>query len=129
MWPFRKFRIKFNHDPEMFCLRLVPSWFSSDYINYKYTANGGLTWKYVHCAEEPLYGRLDYDWRWNIISHQFKPSSNFDYEKEKFGSYQKILDYEAIQWKKYTEGDKKHCQERSDYYQRKADKLKELNQC
>jgi hypothetical protein len=128
MWPFNKFRIKFCHNPEMFCLRIVPSWFSSDYIHYKYTANGGLKWKYIHCACEPSYG-LDYNWTWDRISHQFKPSSNFDYEKERWSSYQKILDYEAKQWEIFTEGDKKHRQERDDYYRRKNEKLKELNQC
>lgn len=128
MQPFKKFRIKFCHDPEMFCLRIVRSWFSSRYIHYKYTANGGLTWKYISCACEPLYG-LDYDWFWDRISHPFGPDSNFDYEKERWGSYQKILDYEAEQWKKFIEGDKKHRQERSDYYRKKAEKLKELNQC
>lgn len=128
MWPFKKFRIKFCHDPQMFCLKIVKSWFSDSYIHYKYTANGGLTWKYVHYAAYPACG-LDYDWHWERISHSFNEHSNFDHEKEMFGSYQKILDFEAKERIRYIEGNRKHKQERAEYYQRKAKKLKELNQC
>ena len=102
MWPFKK-RHPFTHNPEDFKLRIVPAWFSNDWINFEYSANGGRTWKKVYGAYPPFLGSADYDWKWEPVHYQLG-NGEFTAEKGKFSSYQKILDFEKKEEIEYHNG-------------------------
>lgn len=92
--PFR-----FTHDTSKFKLNVSRSSFSSDYVCFKYSGNGGIIWKTIHrCSSDPdiLWGY----YKWEDLTYSLG-SGKFDYEKNKFSSYQKILDYEKIQKEMY----------------------------
>lgn len=104
MWPFNKFKKSpFTHNPEDFKFSVVQSWFSKDYVEFEYTANGGKTWKHIHHAESPCLGSLDYDWEWKRLCYPLG-NGDFSHQKQKFSSYQKILDFEKEEEEKYRTG-------------------------
>lgn len=123
MWPFKK---KFNHNPEDFQLRIVESWFSNEYVQFEYSANGGRTWKTIYHAEPPFLGSINYDWDWKPLSYSLG-NGNFRFEKEKFSSYQKILDYEKEQEKTYYEGQESIKRQRREIEERRLEALKRAN--
>lgn len=87
---------KFNHDPKDFMLRIVPAFSSdSDWINFEFTANGGRRW-------EKIYGCSTYlsSVEWGPVCYKLG-NGEFSTEREKFGSYQKILDFEENERKEY----------------------------
>lgn len=107
LWPiglYKKTVAPFKHDPENFKLKIVPAWFSSDYVSFQFSANGGESWETIYCASEPYLGHIDYDWEWKPLTYRLSYDSTFKHEKEKFSSYQKILDYESNELKELNEG-------------------------
>lgn len=123
MWPFRK---KFNHNPEDFRLEIVESWFSEDYVEFRYSANGGKSWKNIYHANPPFLGNIDYDWKWETLTYELG-SGDFRAERERFSSYQKILDYEKEQEKKYYEGQESVIRQRNLNKQQRLNALKRAN--
>jgi len=87
-----------------FILKIEPALFSSDYIRYRYSINGGFTWKSVCAASSPLFGGEN--WTWGEINHKLG-NGNFDHEKQKFSSYEKIKEFEKEQTKIYNNGREK----------------------
>jgi hypothetical protein len=81
----------FNHDPKDFRFKIAPSWFSIDYVQFEYSANGGKTWKSIKHAAEPRYS--GYKWTWETLTYRLSYDYDYRREKEKFDSYQKILDF------------------------------------
>lgn len=123
MWPFRK---KFNHNPEDFKLKVVESWFSEDWVEFMYTANGGKSWKKIYRAESPFLGHIDCDWKWSPLTYRLG-DGDFRAEKERFSSYQKILDYEKEQEKIYYEGQESVERQRRQIEERRLEALKRAN--
>ncbi|MFA5153781.1 MAG: hypothetical protein WC554_14565 [Clostridia bacterium] len=119
--------LTFTDDPKDFKLRIVPSWFSEDYVSFEYTANGGKTWKTIKCADSPFLNSLEYDWKWKTLSYRLTYNADFSHEKEKFSSYQKIKDFEAAQKKIYEEGVINVEKERKEVEERRKAKYKSLN--
>lgn len=122
LWPiglYKKTVAPFNHDPENFKLKIVPAWFSSDYVSFQFSANGGESWETIYCASPPYLGLVDYDWEWKPLAYRLNSGSTFKHEKEKFSSYQKILDYEANELKKFKEGQVSINKQRKDIADRK----------
>ena len=111
---------------DKFKLKIVKSWFSDGYINFKYTTNG-FTWKYIHCHQESWLGLLDYDPTWEKLSYRFNFYSNFDYEKEKFSTAEKIKAYEAQEWKEYLNDMKSIKEQRAAIENKNELALKKLN--
>lgn len=127
MWPFNLFKKHpFNHNPEDFKLRIVPAWFSNEWIEFEYTANGGRSWKRVHGAYAPFLGHVDYDWKWEPVHYKLG-NGNFDHEKEKFSSYQKILDYERSEEETYYKGMEEQKKRREKISQDKKDAYRRAN--
>lgn len=123
MWPFKK---KFNHNPEDFQLRIVEAWYSKNRIAFEYTANGGQSWKTIKHANPPFLGHIDYDWEWEDLTYSLG-SGDFSFEKEKFSSYQKILDYEKEQEKIYYEGQESVERQRRQIEEKRLEALKRAN--
>lgn len=123
MWPFRK---KFNHNPEDFQLKVVEAWYSKTRIAFKYTANGGKSWKYIHHANPPFLGHIDYNWEWEVLTYNLG-NGDFSSEKQKFSSYQKILDYEKEQEKIYYEGQEKVERQRRLNEEKRLESFKRAN--
>ena len=78
-----------------FILKIVPAWFSSDYVMFKYSNNGGITWKYIRCAHEPLLS--EENWTIGRLTHSLG-NGDFQGEKERFSSIEKIRGYEKYQY-------------------------------
>lgn len=127
MWPFNKFKnLPFTHNPEDFKLRIVPSWFSKDYVELEYSANGGKTWKRIYCAAAPFFGSIDYDWKWEPLHYRLG-NGDFTYEKEKFSSYQKIIDFEKSEEIRYQKGVEEQKNRRVEASQKIKDAYKKAN--
>jgi hypothetical protein len=118
----------FNHDPKDFKLKVVSSWFSEDYVSFKYTANGGRSWKTIRCAHEPFLGTMDDNWEWSALAYKLSPGSTFEYEKRQWETYQGVLNYEAKEWKKYLDGWEKQERRRREYVENRRKQLSALNQ-
>lgn len=117
----------FTHNPEDFRLRIVPAWFSDEYASFEYSANGGESWKTIYAAESPYLGNLDYNWEWKPLAYKIYQDSTFKHEREKFSSYQKILDYEAEQTKRFREGQASIEKQRQEIAERKREQWKKIN--
>jgi len=115
----------FTHDPKDFKLKLVESWFSQTYISFRYTANGGRWWKTIKCSQRPSNTITD-DWSYGDLSYKFY--GDFNHEKSKFSSYQKILDYERKEVENYYTQQEKTEKERGEYYQKIKDRIKSINE-
>lgn len=123
MWPFNR---KFNHNPEDFRLKIVESWFSENFIEFRYSANGGQSWKKIYYAKEPLLNRIDHDWEWKTLTYKLG-SGDFSTEKKRFSSYQKILDYHKEQEEKYKKGQESHERKRKIEEEERLKALKRAN--
>ena len=119
------FKIFNPHNPDNFRFKIVESWFSENYIHFKYSVNGGITWKYIHrCSLRPDIMTGYFTWERISLS---LGDGDFEYEKNKFSSYQKILDYEKLQ---SDEGDKNNTRIKKDKMEtskRRKDALKKAN--
>lgn len=123
------FHKPFNHNPEDFRLKLEES-YGGGMVYFKYSANGGKDWSYVHWSRKPFLGHMDYNWEWervSYLSYNLKDGS-FAHELDKFSSYQKILDYEKGQREEMEKGDKEHRAWRENYYKQKRETLDKINQ-
>jgi len=121
MWPFNIFKKRpFTHNPEDFRLRIVPAWFSNEWVEFEYSGNGGETWKRVHGANKPYLDHVDYDWKWEPVHYQLG-DGDFDHEKKKFSSYQKILDFEEKELIEYYKGVESQNQRRIENKQKKKE--------
>jgi hypothetical protein len=125
IWKF--FYHPFTHNPEDFKIRVVESWFSIKYIHFQYTANGGRSWKYIYHCCPPLFSGLEYNYTWERITFPLG-NGNFSYEKEKLSSYQKILDYESEQEKKFYDGIERRKIERKEYEIKMQEAFKKANE-
>lgn len=114
-----------TYDPDKFKLRIVPAWFSSDYVQFEYTRNGK-TWHTIYTCSSPFLGHLDYNYVWERLSYRLG-NGIFDHEKEKFSSYEKIKAYEEQQYKKYIDGNKDLERQREEIRERKKEAYKRAN--
>jgi hypothetical protein len=90
MFDFLK-KVVAQDSPENFKLEVVPSWFSNDYVSFRYTTNG-VTWKTIQCARAPFLS--DDDWKMEHVAYRLG-DGNFTYEKAQWDSKEKIEAYEA----------------------------------
>ena len=75
----------------IFAIEVVPSWFSKDYVNFRYTNNGGITWNKIYGAHSPYLGYIDYYWTWEPVTYRLNINyPDFSRELEKWGSIEKI---------------------------------------
>ena len=119
----------FNHNPEDFRLKLEQS-YSGGMVYFKYSANGGRNWRYVYWSQSPFCGHVDSNWSWERVSYSsdnLGPNS-FDYELNKFSSYQKIIDFEKPHKQEFEKWDKEHRAWRKRYYNQKSEAVKNINQ-
>lgn len=82
----------FTHNPEDFKIKFKSTYYSDLYCNVLYTANGGITWKYIYYCQEPVFSYDDYYLRketYNINEDYYIKKS-----KQAFTSYQRVLDYQ-----------------------------------
>ena len=117
----------FTHNPEDFKIELVPRWEGSEYVCYRYTANGGFNWRYVMCSSRPFLGCLNYDWDWEILSFKLWRDSDSDNVFGNYNTYQKILNHEKSEWNKYLEGQKDIKRQRENIRVGKIEQLKQIN--
>jgi len=97
------FRIKLPKKNK-FLLKIEQSWFSPEYVQFKYSINGGFTWKNIYVAERPLFSDVfSYDWYLCKLTYPLR-DGNFDNEKKMFSSYEKIKEWEKEQKEKYFKG-------------------------
>ena len=76
-----------------FELRFVESWFSINHVEVKYRT--GYFWHHVHYTEPPL---LDGEWyTWDRLIYRLSPNRDFEFERKKFSSLQKIQEFEKSQ--------------------------------
>lgn len=95
-----------------FILKIVPAWFSEDYVSFKYSRNGGITWSYIHTASRST---LD-GWEYKRLTYRLR-NGNFDEEKRKFSSYTAVKEYEDEQYAIYLKGcdqERREAQERKE---------------
>ncbi len=115
----------FTYNQGDFKIKIVDSWFSNGYIGFKYTANGGFSWRYINYANKPFL--LDYNWEWDNLVYKIHPSSTFEDEFKKFSTYQKILDFEKEEYKRYVEGQKDIERQRKNIEEHRINQVKEIN--
>jgi hypothetical protein len=101
-----------------FKLKIVPSCDNSDIINFRYSTNGGWSWKFIHTAYSPFLGLIDYDWTWERLSYSLG-KGNFSGELEMFSSLDKIKAYEEAQKNRYEKGRIQAKKDRDEYAKRK----------
>jgi hypothetical protein len=92
----RLFHRQFTHDQKDFRLLITPSPSEKGQITFKYSANGGGSWKYIYHAKETPQGL-----KWQFFSIK---STSYSYSVrigKNFCSYQKILDFERLEKSKY----------------------------
>jgi hypothetical protein len=106
-----------------FKLKIVPSWFSSDYVVFKYKK--GIFWHTIHCCSETGYGIYDMC-KWDYLTYRIG-EGNFDYEKEKFSTYDKIKEFEAEEWKELIDNNKKLKEEQKEYEEKKKKSYERAN--
>lgn len=119
------FKSKKPIDPSLFKLRIAP-YGNSDFICFEYTIDGE-KWEMVHCANSPFLGGLMEDWKWSPLIYRLYPDSTFKHEMNNFSSYEKLKAYEAAQYKKFLEGNKKQEKERTEYHNKMKNKIDSLN--
>lgn len=91
---------KNTHDAKDFKIRFRESWFSDKYAVIQYTANGGRSWRNIQKAQEPITD----DYNWELDDLTIKVECAGDYWRKRFGSYQKILDFESFERFKVKRG-------------------------
>lgn len=131
---FKKLRIilspfistPFTHKPEDFKIKLE-SWGGSNLELFYviYSANGGVSWKYVHTAQAPFFNSVNYDWSWRRwVGNQNR--NDLETVKELFTSYQAILDYEAEQREMMRIGQIEHKAMQAEHEKKINDRYKEF---
>lgn len=74
-----------------FQFKIVSAWFGGGYVTFKFSNDYGVTWKYILREGSDM---LD-----NFANHFTEPvayklgNGNFDYEKEKFNTYEKCIEH------------------------------------
>ena len=116
----------FTHDPQDFKLRFIESWFSEKYVILQYTANGGENWKSIKCAQEPS---LDGDnWYLDVETYPLNSSEEYFKEiKEKFPTYQSVIDFENKQKEKVKRKNQELKEEEIKNQKKKIKKLQKIN--
>ena len=98
------FHRPFSHDIKYFRLMITTYPFNKNFFSFKYSANGGKSWKYIYHVKETESGV-----RWEPFSDK-RISYSFSMNISKnFSSYQKILDFEKserLKFKKLKEKSK-----------------------
>jgi hypothetical protein len=113
---FRHTPKKDLNNPDNFRLKIVPSWFSKEYCTFKYSTNKGRSWNTIYEINQPILS--DENWTSGAISYRIG-NGDFEAEKIKFGSYEKIKKYHDELEIRYAE--KK--QERRDQWRREKETL------
>jgi len=108
-----------------FKLKIVESWFSKKYVEFKYTKNG-IFWKKIYCCKPPSLYHIDYDYTWEPLFYKLG-NGNFDCEKENFSTYEKIKEFEKQEWEKYIKGNESLKEKRTEIYRKQMDALKRAN--
>lgn len=118
----------FSTDPQDFKLEVVNTWYRGGFVNFKYTANGGLSWKLVHEAHPPLFKHaMDYNWTWEPVSVHLTKTKELGEKKLMFNSYQKILDFEKEQNERLQKGLIERNAEIKAYNDKMKQNFKDLN--
>jgi len=105
-----------------FKLKIVESWFSGEYVEFKYTKNG-IFWKKIYNCEPPFYSK---SYTWEPL-HCRLGNGNFDKEREKFSTYKKIKEFEEQEWRKYIEKNESIKKEIEEIKQKRLNALKRAN--
>lgn len=103
--------IPFIHNLEDFIISYETWEFYKENYYPIYSTNGGRNWKYIYHAKDPFLGSLNYDWEWEKIWYKVY-TTPITKLKEKFPTYQSILDFENNEKKKFHEGDSNHRNQR-----------------
>jgi len=121
----RIFYHPFTHNPDDFKIKVVESWFSDKYVCFRYSANGGFSWKTINYAMPPFLNHIDYDWEYKSFAVSL--DRYIESTLRNFNTYQKIIDYEKDQFKKYKQGNVDVQNERINIKLKRKNLLKELN--
>jgi hypothetical protein len=112
----------------MFEIEVVPSWFSKDYVSFRYTNNGGITWNNVKEACKPYLDHIDYDWTWEDVTYRLNVyEPDFSHELEKWGSIEKIEAWHKSEREIYEMGNKKVRERREEVRRNREEAYKKAN--
>lgn len=85
-----------------FEIRIIPSWFSEDYVNFQYRRPNG-TWGNIECCSPNTYGELDYVHKMERILYRAGFNSGktaqeyFKEDLKKWDTLEKVKEYHAKQ--------------------------------
>lgn len=102
---------------KMFKLKIAPTWFSDDFVCFKYTRNG-VFWHTIKCCKNPFLNSLNYNYEFGTLTYPLD-DGNFEYEKEKFSTYEKVKAFEAAEYQEYIEKQKEWENQRENNIDRK----------
>lgn len=91
------FSKSFNHNPKDFMLMITPSPVGDNMVSFKYSANGGKTWKYVYQSRVSPKGLIWEPFAIKSLSYAYSVKMC-----KNFSSYQQILNFEKIEREKYN---------------------------
>lgn len=112
--------------PEEFEIKVVPSWHSMNYVNFKYRASPRHRWKYIYHCKSPFLGLLEYDYTWEKVSFELGQGI-FDAELNRWGSIEKIEAYEKAESEKYYKGVQSHKMQRQQVQENKQKAYERAN--
>ena len=116
----------FTHDPQDFKLRFIESWFSEKFVILQYTANGGDNWKSIKYAKEPRFNG-EY-WCIDVETYPLNNREEYFKEiKEKFPTYQSVIDFENKQKEKVKRKNQELKEEEIKNQKKKIKKLQKIN--
>lgn len=116
-----------KYNPDDFRLKLEFTNEQKLKIYFLYSVNKGKNWKKIYSYKSPFMGLLENDYRWEPYSVKFNERTNLEYEFETFSSFEKIKKYEDRELKNFNEKNEEHIHQREEYYNRKIEKLDEIN--
>lgn len=86
-------RFSFSYDISKFRFKIVESKSLDHLVVFKYSANGGITWRTIH--------HYNNSHKWVELTDYLYGNYGFDTKKEQFSSYKKIINYEKNEKKKH----------------------------
>ena len=81
-------------NPKNFKLKIVPIWGNS-FVEFHWSINKGLSWNVIkYCDVDGVWEGI-YDMYSMIpVRHGLTLNSNFDFEKDKWSTYEKVIEYD-----------------------------------
>lgn len=111
-----------------FAVEVIPSWFSKDYVSFRYTNNGGITWHTIYGAHSPYLGLIDYDWTWEPVTYKLNLyNPDFSYEFERWGSIEKISEWEKSEKERMKRGNEEVQRRRNEARMNREEVYKKIN--